>query len=81
MELVNHFVSEILKINRETKELKNICGVHIIPVIELYRNLTTYEEKRAFQDAIERLLVDSDEDIRSYGVDICLGFFVFRDSI
>jgi hypothetical protein len=56
-------------------------GGRVMPVLRLYKNLSGYEEKKAFQDALEMLLKDDDDDRRSFGVDVCLGFFVFRDAI
>jgi len=47
----------------------------------LYKLLTTYEERKSFQDALEQMLTDEREHVRKFAVDICLGFFVFRDGI
>ena len=50
-----------------------------MPVLSLYKELSTFDERRAFQDALEKMLTDRDKEIRQFAVDICLGFFVFRD--
>ncbi len=56
-------------------------GSRVMPVLELYRDITETNERLAFQEALERLLCDSDETIRTFAVDVCLGFFVLRDAI
>ena len=56
-------------------------GAPVMPFLELYASLSAHEERRAFQDALEDLLVSSDAVERQRAVDICLGFFVFRDAI
>ncbi|MBN1603803.1 MAG: hypothetical protein JW915_19480 [Chitinispirillaceae bacterium] len=55
-------------------------GSKVVPVIKLYKELSTYEERSHFQDALEEILSDKNEEIRKFGVDICLGFFAFRKS-
>lgn len=56
-------------------------GSRVMPVLEFYKTLTSYEDRRAFQDALERMLMDERESVRKFAIDICLGFFVFRDAI
>ena len=56
-------------------------GSRVMPVLELYKTLTSYEERRAFHDALEKMLTDDRERVRKFAVDVCLGFFVFRDAI
>lgn len=56
-------------------------GSRVMPRLELYKSLTSFEERRAFQDALERMLVDERENVRMFAVDICLGFFVFRHAV
>ena len=56
-------------------------GSRVMPVLELYAGLKTYEERKAFQDALEQMLTDPCERVRKFAVDVCLGFFGFRDAI
>jgi len=52
-----------------------------MPVLQAYRELSVPGERRAFQDALEGMLADSDPKVRSIAVTICLGFFVFRNVV
>ncbi len=56
-------------------------GSNIMPILEKYKDIKNYEDRKFFQDALENLLKDKSEDIRSFGVSVCLGFYIFRDSI
>ncbi len=56
-------------------------GSKVMPVLALYKELATFEDRKAFQDALEKMLAAPDEKVRRFAVDICLGFFVFRDAI
>lgn len=56
-------------------------GDNVLPVMKLYASLTSPEERKSFQDALENLLSHKDENIRKMAVTQCLGFFVFRDAI
>lgn len=56
-------------------------GGNVIPAMEVYSKISSTEEKRAYQDAIEALLQSDVKDVRNFGVSLCLGFFVFRDVI
>lgn len=58
-----------------------VYGDNVMPVIEVYKELSAPEEKRAFQDALEGMLADNDPKVRSIAVTICLGFFVFRNVV
>ena len=53
-------------------------GSRVTPVLAFYASLTSSADRRAFQDALERMLADERETVRKFAVDICLGFFVFR---
>ena len=57
------------------------CGSRVMPALTMFKALDTYEERRAFQDALERMLESPKLGIRRYAVDVCLGFFVFKDAI
>jgi hypothetical protein len=74
------FLNEILALKTKTVQ-DTAYGANVVPIIELYKALSTYEERKAFQDALERMLCDKNQEVRSYAVNICLGFFVFRDAV
>lgn len=69
-------IRERVRIDRDTS-----YGANVLPVLELYKGLTSFEERKAFQDALEKMLSDPDKEIRRYAVTVCLGFFVFRDVV
>lgn len=78
----DQFLALLEKERRKVGRLRDPSyGAAVMPVLELYKGLTTFEDRRAFQDALERLLSDEDAAKRRYAIDICLGFFVFRDAI
>jgi len=58
-----------------------VYGDNVMPVLQAYRELSVPGERRAFQDALEGMLADSDPKVRSIAVTICLGFFVFRNVV
>lgn len=74
------FRNEILS-RKQTAQGPSEYGSRVMPTLQLYKGLQTYEERRTFQDALEILLQSPIADERSYAVDVCLGFFVFRDAI
>ena len=73
-----YFVSEVLRLWRNAGPC---YGDNVVPAIKLYKSLSDSEEMRAFQDALELLLADPDEETRRYGITLCLGFFVFKDVV
>ena len=78
------FVDEIersRKLKKRQGAGNSVYGSRVMPVLELYAGLVEFEERDAFQKALEMLLSDADPERRSFAVDICLGFFVFRDAI
>ena len=56
-------------------------GAPVMPFLQLFASLSTYEERRAFQEALEDMLASSDAEKRRRAVIICTGFLVFRDAI
>jgi hypothetical protein len=56
-------------------------GANVMPALKLYKSLRSFEERKSFQDALEQMLQASDAGERRFAVNICLGFFVFRDAI
>jgi hypothetical protein len=75
------FVKRILALEPEREAGNSEYGSRVMPVLELYKQLKTFEEWRAFQDALECLLTDPRERVREFAVAICLGFFILRDAI
>lgn len=72
------FVKEILALRRKAGP---IYGDNVMPAIRRYKELKDPLDRKAFQDALELLLTDPNEETRTYGVTLCLGFFVFRDAV
>ena len=76
----NALNKQILKIRRLGNA--NIpYGSNVMPILEMYKELSNYEERKAFQDALEAMLTDIDEGKRHFAVDVCLGFVLFKDAI
>jgi len=81
MKTSDDFYREILALQKESAALKGELAGRVMPVLQLYKSLQSYEERRVFQDALEKMLTSDQVAIRKLGVDICLGFFVFRDAV
>jgi hypothetical protein len=81
MRTADDFLKEILEAKSDIGQNVGLYGGNVMPVLEIYKKLGSYEERKAFQDALERMLCDKNKDVRSYAVDICLGFFVFRNAV
>lgn len=80
----NYFVSEFekqIKKNQNFKPGNTEYGSNVMPILQLYKSLSSSDERKSFREALEMFLVDLDEKRRKFAVDICLGFFVFRDAI
>ena len=56
-------------------------GANVVPVIDHYRDLKDYADRRAFQSAVEAMLRSDDRELSEYAVTLCLGFVVFRDAV
>lgn len=80
MNNAQQFFKDILQL-RPKNEGPSHYGSRVMPVLELYKRLSTFEERKSFQDALELLLTSASENDRAFAVDVCLGFFVFRDAI
>ena len=78
MKDVEHFYQALLQARQEATPM---YGDNVMPALRIFSGLQDANEKKTFQNALERMLKSKNADIRSYGVDICLGFFVFRKSI
>jgi hypothetical protein len=72
------FVREILRLK---KSAGPGYGDNVLPAMRFYKGLESPTDRKAFMEALELLLLDSDKENRSYGVTLCLGFFVFRDVV
>jgi hypothetical protein len=76
------FLAEFLRIDRESRRIKDTSyGANVMPFLKLYASLSNLEGRRAFQDALEEWLGSTDSETRQKAVNICIGFFVFRDAI
>lgn len=78
MKTTSNFIEEILRTKLKPEPG---YGGNVLPAIKIYAELDNFEERKAFQDALETMLKSSDEDICGFAVNVCLGFFVFRDVI
>lgn len=79
-----YFTQEIEKQRAQSRRLKpgnSVYGSNVMPILQMYKDLSDFEDRKHFREALESLLIDSDPAKRQFAVDICLGFFVFRDSI
>ena len=56
-------------------------GGNILPILRIYENLTSFEEKMSFQEALTDLLKNSNEEKRRFAVTVCTGFIDFRKTI
>lgn len=76
-------IDKILRIRDEglKKSGKFDYGANVLPVLRHYSSIKDSDERKEFQNALEEMLVSEQEEIRKYGVTLCLGFFVFRDVV
>jgi len=81
MKTKEQLLTEILATRADAAEGYSEYGSRVLPAMRIYKALATYEERKAFQDALESLLTSSKKDDRAFAVDLCLGFFVFRDAL
>lgn len=81
MRTARDFYDELLKAKPVPVASYSEYGSRVMPALEMYATLESYEERRAYQDALEMMLTDDREDVRKFGVDVCLGFFVFRNAL
>lgn len=75
------FVERILSLEPSGGGGYSEYGSRVMPILELYKSLNAYEDRRAFQDALELMLADERESVRRFAVAICLGFFILRDAL
>lgn len=77
-ELAESYMKEIMRL---WKRPEPGYGGNVLPAMQFYKSLDGPAERRAFQQALEKLLSHADEAVRREAVNQCLGFFVFRDAI
>ncbi len=56
-------------------------GENVMPVLEIYNDLSDFIEREAFRNTLVKFLTDKNKGNRDFAVDVCLGFLVFRDVI
>ena len=56
-------------------------GGNVILAMEIYAEIDSHDERHAYQKALEIMLRSDDYKEREYAVNLCLGFFVFRDAL
>ncbi|WP_126175163.1 hypothetical protein [Tsuneonella rigui] len=56
-------------------------GGNVLPAARIYSSLSSSEEVRAFESAVSQLLEDELAEVRSWMVNVCIGFIVFREAI
>ncbi len=74
-------IDEQRKKNERMRPGNSIYGDNVMPLLKMYAGLSAFEERRSFREALETMLADQDPKRREFAVTLCLGFFVFRDSI
>ena len=80
---IDYFMEQFnqqIKENRSAKSGNTVYGSNVMPLLELYKNISS-EEKRAFRETIKEFLIDRDDNKREFAINLCLGFVVFRDAI
>ena len=75
------YLEQQMNKNSRLKPGNNLYGGNVLPTLKLYENLSIFEEKMAFQEAIADLLVDSEANKRRFAITICTGFIDFRKSL
>ncbi|MDP1624662.1 MAG: hypothetical protein Q8L64_02725 [bacterium] len=79
-----YFIKAFGKQMAENKRLghTNIpYGSNVMPILRMYKDLSEYDERREFEDALEAFLTSGEEEKRRFAITICLGFLIFRDAI
>ncbi len=81
---IEYFTKEIEKQRKKFERFKPaniVYGSNVMPILRMYKELSTSEERDSFIKSLENLLVDLDAEKRRFAIDICLGFLVFRNEI
>ena len=81
MKAPEDFYKEIISTQKKASIANFDFGNKVIPVIEIYKRIKTNPDRKAFEDALEKILASENKDIRKLGIDICLGFFMLKDVV
>jgi hypothetical protein len=74
----DYFAKELLRVKLKPEPG---YGGNVLPALQIFAGLSSFEERKAFQDALEDLLQSKIADDRRFAVTVCLGFLVFRDTL
>ena len=67
--------------NRRYAHSNMIYGANVMPILEIYPTLSDVDERESFIQTLKTFLTDSNQERIDFAVNVCLGFFVFRDAI
>ncbi|MBK9781438.1 MAG: hypothetical protein IPP55_15530 [Anaerolineales bacterium] len=70
-----------IKFNKRYSHSNIGYGGNVMPVLEIYQSLSEFSERDAFRKTITSFLESPNLEKREFAIDLCLGFFVFRDAI
>jgi len=70
-----------IKFNKRHSRSNMGYGEDVMPILETYQSLSESSEREAFRKTITAFLESADVEKREFAIDLCLGFFVFRDAI
>lgn len=76
----NYFYDFMIEKNEKNKKHKGYSeyGSRVMDILDLFEALETSEERKAFQKAIEKLLLSGNKELVEFGIAICTGFVVFK---
>lgn len=78
MKTANDFVSALLSARLLPEPG---YGGNVFPAFRIYSEIRSRNEVLVYQTALEELLKSDDENVRSFAVNVCLGFVTFYDVI
>lgn len=75
-----YFYDFMIEKNEKNKKYKGYSeyGGRVMDILDLFETLQSSEERRAFQQAIEKLLLSGNKELIEFGIAICTGFVVFK---
>ena len=76
-EYFNNFMIEKNEKNKKHKGYSEY-GSRVMDILDLFETLQSSEERKAFQQAIEKFLLSGNKELIEFGVAICTGFIVFK---
>jgi len=76
----SYFYDLMIEKNEKNKKHKGYSeyGSRVMDILDLFETLQNIEERKAFQHAIEKLLLSGNRELIEFGVAICTGFVVFK---